>query len=583
SKMDNWLFTFDYCYDKLIQQLKVKNLKGFGIEGNRLSIISAGVVISYLQENYKQQLEHISQISSIQIGEFMFLDESTRKNLELTSTIASGGKEGTLISIMDETQTPMGGRLLKQWLSKPLVSKEPLLKRQNNVKYYYENEPFTIQLQEMLAEISDIERMAARLATGRLNPRELIFLKRTLQTIAEIDTYYHAKNVSFEYKPEFIDLHEAIDLIEKSISEDAPLNIKEGNIIKEGYSEKLDELKSLAGSGKEWVVSYQQKERERTGISSLKIGYNRVFGYYLDVTAVHKDKVPEDYIRKQTLTNSERYITPELKEYEEKILGAEEKIAELEYELFQKIREEISKYISQIQKNSMLIARIDVYCNFAYIAHKYNYVCPQIIDEEVIEIIEGRHPVVEQTLPPGEDFIVNDSVLSNKKEQLLIITGPNMSGKSTYLRQTGLIVLMAQVGSFVPAKSVRMNIVDRIFTRVGASDNLASGESTFMVEMLEAANILNNATTKSMILLDEIGRGTSTFDGLSIAWSIAEYLHNNPKVAAKTLFATHYHELTELAIMYPRIKNYNVAVEEIGDHVVFLRKIIAGGTDNSYG
>ncbi len=399
SVLDDWLFTYDYSYEQLTGHFKVKNLKGYGIEDNVAAIITAGVIIHYLTENYKQQLEHITHLTPIHLDDYMFLDEATRKNLEITSGLASGNKEGSLIAVIDDTQTPMGGRLLKQWLNKPLINAEMLLDRQKNVDFFHTNETFTMQVQDHLAEISDLERMAARLATGRLNPRELIFLKRTLQTVVKIDELFKSDEKYGEFKPDFFNLFDVIELIDKSINEDAPLNIKEGNIIKKGYSSELDELKALVSSGKDWIAKYQQKEREKTGITSLKVGYNRVFGYYLEVTSVHKNKVPEEYIRKQTLTNAERYITPELKEYEDKILGAEEKIAALEYELFIKIRDEIAAYIPQIQKNAELIAKIDLYANFAQIARKNGYVKPEITDEKMIRIIEGRHPVVEHFLP----------------------------------------------------------------------------------------------------------------------------------------------------------------------------------------
>lgn len=583
TKEEEWIFNYQYAYDLLCEQFQVKNLKGFGIESLDVGISAAGAILHYLKENFKQKLNHIQKISLLQIGDYMVLDESTRKNLELTNTILNQGKEGSLLNIIDYTQTPLGGRLLKQWLNRPLINKELILERQKKVEYYVKNQKILEDIREILSNISDLERMASRLATGRLNPRDLLFLKNSLIAVQRISEYMNKVDVPKDISPNFSNTTHIIKLIEDAIAPDAPMTIKEGNIIKEGYHKELDELRFIAREGKNWLVQYQDQERKRTQIPSLKVGYNKIFGYYVEVTKTHQDKVPPDYIRKQTLVNADRYITEELKQYEEKILGAEEKIAQLEYEIFQKIREEISKDLPIILTNARLIAELDVITNFAFIAQKYNYAKPQIVNEPVLYIKNGRHPVVEHYLPPGEKFVENDTHMSNDECQIMIITGPNMAGKSTYLRQVGLLVLLAQVGSFVPAKEMRLGIVDRIFTRVGANDNIASGESTFMVEMIETANILNNATPRSLILLDEIGRGTSTFDGLSIAWAVAEYIHNTPQVAAKTLFATHYHELTELEMLYPRIKNFNVAVKEIGDHIIFLRKIVPGGTDNSYG
>jgi DNA mismatch repair protein MutS len=580
---EDWIFSYQYAYDLMIQQFSVKNLKGFGLEQDEAAVSAAGAIIYYLQQNYKQKLSHIQSISRLHFSDYMILDESTRRNLELTASITGLGKKGTLIDIIDFTQTPMGGRLLKQWLNRPLINRNLIEERQRKVRYYYDHDDMAEEIRDILSEIYDLERMASRLATGRLNPRDLLFLKKSLQSVRQLEELFDHYDAPETIRPQFSDCQSIIDLIEKSIDENAPINIKDGNIIKAGYSNELDELKQLASEGKKWLVEFQARERERTGIPSLKVGYNKIFGYYIEVTKTHQHKVPETYVKKQTLVNADRYITEELKEYEDKILGAEEKIADLEYELFQEVRENISGQISFIIHNAKTIAELDVLVNFAYVAHKHHYVKPEFVDEPILHIKDGRHPVVEHFLPPGESFVKNDTRMSNDDCQIMIITGPNMAGKSTYLRQVGLLVLLAQVGSFVPAGEMKLGIVDRIFTRVGASDNIASGESTFMVEMIETANILNNATPRSLILLDEIGRGTSTFDGLSIAWAVAEYIHNTPQIAAKTLFATHYHELTELELLYPRIKNFNVAVKEVGDHVIFLRKIVPGGTDNSYG
>lgn len=583
SKEDDWIFSYQYAYDMLCQHFNVSNLKGFGVEELQSGVICAGSILHYLNENYKQKLSHIRKISLLNTNDYMLLDASTQRNLELINSISSGSKQGTLVQILDETMTPMGGRKLRQWINRPLIVKQEIINRLNAVEYYFNQIDITENIRDFLYEISDIERMSARLIAGRLSPRDLVLLKKSLMVIEQLKKTIKEYEIPVQFIPSFEDCQEIITLIDQAIDENAPIALKDGNVIKKGFSRELDELRELSRSGKNWLIEYQAKEREQTGIPSLKISYNRVFGYYIEVTKTHINKVPERYIRKQTLVNADRFITEELKEYEEKILGAEEKILQLESELFQQIRQDISEKIPLILQNADAVAYLDVILNFAYLAKKYNYTKPDFVDENIIEIEQGRHPVVEHYLPPGETFVANDTRINQSECQIMIITGPNMAGKSTYLRQVGLLVLLAQIGCFVPAKTMKLGVVDRIFTRVGASDNLAAGESTFMVEMTEAANILNNATPASLILLDEIGRGTSTFDGLSIAWSIAEYLHNHKEVAAKTLFATHYHELTELEMLYPRIKNYNVAVKEIGDEIVFLRKILPGGTDNSYG
>ena len=585
TKLDDWLFTYNYAYEILTSHFRTPNLKGFGAEDFPSGIVAAGATLHYAKENYQDELQHLKKLTVFSVGDYMILDGTTRRNLEITSSIIGGGIHGTLLSVMDFTLTPMGGRLLKQIITQPMVKLKNINDRLDRVEVFSDDDKLRNEICDNLDKISDLERLLARISTGRASPRDLISLKNALQYIQPIKSLLIKNNNShLKYFSENLkDVDSIIQLIENSIRDNPSQTITEGNIIKEGFNSELDELYKISQDGKKWIIELQNKERQATKISKLKIGFNKVFGYYIEVTKVHADKVPDYYIRKQTLVNSERYITPELKEYEEKILHAEEKMAQLEYELFQQIREKIASEGELIQKNARLIAELDCITNFAHIAVKNNYVKPEIEENDSIEISKGRHPVVENLLPVDQPFIPNDTIIDNHNTQIMVITGPNMSGKSTYLRQLGLIVLMAQIGSFVPAEKAKIGIVDRIFTRVGASDNVAFGESTFMVEMLEAANILNNATPKSLILLDEIGRGTSTFDGLSIAWAVTEYIHNNKNVAAKTLFATHYHELTELEMLYPRIKNFKVSVKEYGDKVVFLRKIESGGMDNSYG
>ncbi len=585
TKRENWIFSRDYTYELLLRHFDTHSLKGFGCDDMDGGVIAAGAIIHYLQENYKTRLEHFVQLQALNLSNFMVLDESTRQNLEIASTLSGSGREHTLINIIDFTITAMGARLFKQWIQQPLLDKALIEKRLNLVDELFANRPLRNQIEGQLKGVFDMERLLGKIVTGRANARDMLNLKYSLEIIHPLKDIINESEAAKlkETFNDFENLESLTTLISEAIVENPPLTVQEGGIIRKGFNDELDELRDISDHGKDWLIEYQQKEKKRTGISTLKINYNKVFGYYIEVTNVHKDKVPEEYIRKQTLVNAERFITPDLKVWEEKILGAEEKINQLEYSIFQDLRGEIARYINQIQKNSRLVAELDCYFSLATAAFENNYKRPEINDSVELNITGGRHPVVEQNLPPGEDFITNDVGLNPAKEQIWIITGPNMSGKSTFLRQTGLIVLMAQIGSFVPAEQASIGIVDRIFTRVGASDNLAIGESTFLVEMNETANILNNATRRSLVLLDEIGRGTSTFDGLSIAWAVAEYIHNHERLQTKTLFATHYHELTELALLYPRIKNYNVAVEEWEDQVVFLRKIVPGGTDNSYG
>ncbi|MEG8946049.1 DNA mismatch repair protein MutS [Rosettibacter firmus] len=585
TKLDDWIFDHDYCSELLMNHFNIKTLKGFGIENMTAAISASGAALNYLRETQKANLPHISKIKRYNPSDYMILDYSTKRNLEILFTMQEGEREGSLISILDRTQTAMGGRLLKKWITAPLLKLEPILKRQECVEEFFNNKVLRKNLQEELKEIGDLERLISKVCTGRINPREMINLKTSLKKIPLI------KQLLDQTKAETLrtinnrlnSLEWLVEKIEKAIVDDPPATISEGGIIRNGYNPELDELRQISTNAKDWISNLQKTERERTKIPSLKVSYNKVFGYYIEISHANKDKVPDNYIRKQTLVNCERYITPELKEYEEKVLHAQENISKLEYELFEQIRQAAASAVEEIQENAQLIAMLDCFQSLADCADDYNYVKPIIDESDVIEIIDGRHPVVERILPPGEKFTPNSCKLSTSENQIIILTGPNMSGKSVYLRQIGLIVLLAQIGSFVPAKEARIGLVDRIFTRVGASDNIASGESTFLVEMQEAANILNNATSKSLILLDEIGRGTSTFDGISIAWAITEYLHDHPDINAKTLFATHYHELNEMAQLFPRIKNYKVEVREYGDKVIFLHKVTPGSADHSYG
>ncbi|GAB4331849.1 MAG: DNA mismatch repair protein MutS [Calditrichia bacterium] len=585
TQVEPWVHQFNYAYETLTLHFRLPNLKGFGVEEFPLGIRAAGAILHYLKENYQSDLNHISRVVYLSLNDYMVLDATTRRNLEITSNIWGQSSEGTLISILDETQTPMGGRLLKRWIIHPLVKLEAINERLDRVEVFNKDEQLRREVRELLSQFSDLERLLSKISTGRAGPRDLVGLKNSLKLIEPIRLQLEKADRPplQKYVNEMQDLQQVVQLIEEAIVDSPPLNLKDGGIIREGYDAELDELRDISKHGKEKLVEIQQREKERSQIPTLKLGYNKVFGYYFEVTKVHAEKVPEYFIRKQTLVNAERFITPELKDFEEKILGAEEKIAELEYRLFQELREKIAAYSTAIRQNAGLIAEIDCLSGLAEVAILNRYTRPVIDEGTRLEIKNGRHPVVEKLLPPDQPFIENDTYLDNQEQQIMILTGPNMAGKSTYLRQVGLICLLAQLGSFVPAESAHIGLIDRIFTRVGASDNLAYGESTFLVEMLETANILNNATARSLVILDEIGRGTSTYDGLAIAWSVTEYLHNHKEVAAKTLFATHYHELTELEQLYPRIKNYRVVVKEQADSIIFLRKIEPGGIDNSYG
>jgi DNA mismatch repair protein MutS len=585
TKIDDWIFNYDYSNELLMNHFNTKTLKGFGIENLRIAICSAGAALNYLRETQKANLTHINKISRYNPSDYMILDYSTKKNLEIMFTMQEGEREGSLISILDKTLTSMGARMLKKWISAPLKKLEPIIKRQESIEVLLQNKTLRKNLQNELKEIGDLERLISKVCTGKVNPRELLNLKTSLKKIPLIKQLLDQTSVETltAINQRLNTLEKLVEKIERAISDDPPLAISDGGVIRYGFSPELDELRGLSTNAKDWIATLQKTERERTKISSLKVSYNKVFGYYIEISNANKDKVPENYIRKQTLVNNERFITPELKEYEDKILNAEENIANLEYQLFDQVRLEAASETEAIQENAKLTAMLDCYQSFAECADEYKYVRPQLDESDSLDIIDGRHPVVERILPPGEKFTPNNSRLSSSDDQIIILTGPNMAGKSVYLRQAGLIVLMAQIGSFVPATSAKIGLVDRIFTRVGASDNISAGESTFLVEMQEAANILNNATSKSLILLDEIGRGTSTFDGISIAWAITEYLHENPNLSAKTLFATHYHELNEMATLFPRIKNYKVEVREYGDKVIFLHKVSSGGADHSYG
>lgn len=585
SYIDDWVYEGDYGYKILTEHFKTHSLKGFGVEELKTAHIAAGSLLHYMKETQKAYLRHLRRLYAYESSEYMALDPATKRNLELTASLQEGGVEGTLISIMDFTCTAMGGRLLRRWIMRPLKRIKPIQQRLDAVEELYKNHQIRNTLREELEQVGDLERLISRICVGRTNARDIVQIKLSLAQIPRIKSQFAAiknpllQDVSGRLKL----LIEVQERIHTALADEPPASVRDGNMIREGFNKELDELRDIAKNGKNYIAKIKDQLSAETGITSLKIGYNKVFGYYIEVTNAHKDKVPESFIRKQTLVNAERYITPELKEIEEKVLSAEERSKTLEFQLFEEIRLYVAEFADDIQQVAHALGELDCLQGFSEVAFRNNYAKPEVRDTDVLLIKKGRHPVVEKSLPLGEPFIPNDIELDNTKQQLIIITGPNMAGKSIILRQTGLIVLLAQVGSFVPAESATIGLVDKIFTRVGASDNLSAGESTFLVEMNEAANILNNATPRSLILLDEVGRGTSTFDGLSIAWSLAEYLHNHAPVAAKTLFATHYHELNELEQMYDRIVNFNVQVREHEGKVVFLRKLIRGGADHSYG
>ena len=578
TKVDDWVFNLDFAREVLTNHFGTHSLKGFGIDEMQEGIIAAGCIMNYLSDTQKNNLPHIKKIYHYDYTDYIILDPSTKRNLEITSSISEGSHEGTLISILDRSKTAMGGRLLKKWISRPLKKKEQIEKRLNAVKDFFENKKERKIISEDLKSIADLERLLSKISTGRAVARDIIQLKISLKKIIEIkEKLKKLGSVPVKTLGEnLIELSELIFKIEKCINENFVSGIDSFRIINKGFNANLDELKDILLNGKTWIDNFQSKERARTGINSLKVDFNKVFGYYIIITKANLDKTPPDYVRKQTLVNAERFITDELKVYEEKI-------EDLEKQIFSELRLSILDYTDPVQRNAFLIATLDALVSFAEVSEIYNYSQPEINDSDCIKIIDGRHPVIERLLPAGEKYIANDTEINSGNIQIIIITGPNMSGKSSYLRQVGLITLLAQIGCFVPARSATIGIVDKIFTRVGASDNIAKGESTFLVEMHEAANILNNATSKSLILLDEIGRGTSTYDGISIAWAMTEFLHENPNVKAKTLFATHYHELNALADIYKRIKNYRVEVKEYRDKVIFLRKITEGTADHSYG
>ena len=585
SLADSWLYEGEYARDQLLSHFNTHSLKGFGVESMELAQRAAGVLLQYIKDNQKRVMGHIRKMYRYEQSDYMSLDSSTKRNLELSSSMHEGKLEGSLISVLDQTITPMGGRLLRRWLTHPLKQLDSIQQRLKRVEILFEQRTVRTDIRESLKKIGDLERLVSRICVGRCSARDIRQLGYSLQVIPELlaHTAELESDTLGQELQSLPDSSEWVDYIDKHIADEPPATIRDGGIIRTGWNPELDELRDIAQNGKKYIAKIKDALTQEVGISTLKIGYNKVFGYYIEVTNAHKDKVPDHFIRKQTLVNAERYITPELKEIEEKILSAEDKSKALEADLFEQVREHIAQFADGIQRIATVISTLDVYQSLAQIAFTNGYVKPELDQGSTLEIIKGRHPVVERSLPVGEPFIPNDIRLDQQDEQIMIITGPNMAGKSIILRQTGLIVLLAQIGSYVPAERARIGLVDKIFTRVGASDNLAAGESTFLVEMNEAANILNNATEHSLILLDEVGRGTSTFDGLSIAWALAEYLHNHVPVAAKTLFATHYHELNALESMYERIINYNVQVREHEGKVVFLRKLVRGGADHSYG
>ena len=582
-ELDDWVFTEQTARQKLLKHFHVRSLKGFGVDHLREGVIASGAILQYLELTQHTQINHITTLSRIEEDKYVRLDKFTVRSLELLHPMQDDG--ASLLDVIDKTVTPMGGRMLKRWIVFPLKDVKLINERHDVVEYFFRQPEFRQCIAEQLQNISDLERIISRVAAARVSPREVVQLKLALQALVPIKTACEqADNEVLHQLGEQINLCEVLrDRIAKEVFEDCPLLVNKGHVIKEGVDNTLDELRNIAYSGKDYLLRIQERETEQTGISSLKIGYNNVFGYYLEVRNTYKDKVPSDWVRKQTLAQAERYITQELKEYEEKILGAEEKILALETRLFNELVMAMQEFIPAIQIDANLLAHLDCLLSFTQVAEENHYIRPEMDDSEVIDIKQGRHPVIETQLPLGERYVPNDIYLDNEKQQIIIITGPNMAGKSALLRQTALIVLLSQIGSFVPAERARIGIVDKIFTRVGASDNLSQGESTFMVEMTEASNILNNVSTRSLVLFDELGRGTSTYDGISIAWAIVEYLHEQPRAHARTLFATHYHELNEMEKHFSRIKNYNVSVKEVDNKVIFLRKLERGGSEHSFG
>ena len=581
--LDDWVYTEDAAFDRLTRHFQVKSLKGFGIESLPLGIIASGAILCYLELTQHKQISHITSLSRIEEEHYVWLDRFTIRNLELFHTLYDGAR--SLLQVIDRTISPMGSRLLRRWMALPLKDLAPITERHDVVEAFLQDEVLKEKVEEHLRLVGDLERLISKVAVGRINPREVQQVKNSLNAIIPVKAACAASgNKTLLRFAEQLNPCDTIrERIRRELADDPPMLISRGKVMAKGVSAELDELRELAFSGKEYLAKMQRTLSDETGISSLKISYNNVFGYYIEVRNTHREKVPPEWIRKQTLVGAERYITEELKEYEAKILGAEEKIQELENQLFNDLVLALSEYVPAIQQNAAILARIDCLLSFSSCARDYNYCRPEINDTTILDIKEGRHPVIERQLPVGESYIANDVFLDQEEQQIMIITGPNMAGKSALLRQTALIVLMAQMGSFVPAASAKIGIVDKIFTRVGASDNISLGESTFMVEMNEAASILNNVSDRSLILLDELGRGTSTYDGISIAWSIVEYLHEYPRARAKTLFATHYHELNEMEASFCRVKNYNVSIRELGNKVIFLRKLVKGGSNHSFG
>jgi DNA mismatch repair protein MutS len=587
SLYENWRFELGNARQALLDHFEVASLAGYGCEGLPLAVRAAGVIVQYLRETQKAALAQLSDLRTYSTSEFMTLDASTRRNLELTHTIRTGSVKGSLLGVLDATVTAMGGRLLRQWLNQPLLDVDKLEQRLDAVEAFYQDTPTRTQVIAFLKELADLERLTSRVAQRIAVPRDLVGIRKSLEKVPQIRQALSQLKGLEDGRPlqtllsQLDPCEEVASLIGEAIVDDPPATLASGGVIKPGFSTELDSIATASRDAKRWVANLERTERKRTGIKSLKVGYNKVFGYYIEVTKSHLDAVPEEYVRKQTLVNAERFITPELKEYESLILNAQERILDIETRLFRQVCDQVAAAAERLLSTARALAHLDVYAALAEVAIRNSYVRPVLTDGDEVEIIAGRHPVVELTRRE-EPFVPNDARLS-QEEEILIITGPNMSGKSTFLRQVALIVLMAQVGSFVPADEARMGLVDRIFTRIGAQDEIWAGQSTFMVEMIEMANILHHATNRSLLILDEIGRGTSTYDGMSIAWAVVEYIHNHPRLRAKTLYATHYHELTELASLLPRVRNYNVAVAEEGDDVIFLHKIVPGGADRSYG
>ena len=582
-EMDDWVFTDQTARQKLLKHFGTKNLKGFGVDHLNNGVVAAGAILQYLEITQHTQINHITSLARIEEDKYVRMDRFTIRSLELIAPMNEDGS--SLLNVIDNTVTPMGGRMLRRWMVFPLKDEKPINERLDVVDYLFREPDFRECINEQFHRIGDLERIISKVAVGRVSPREVVQLKNALMAIQPVKTAcLYAKSETLKRIGEQLNLCESLrDRIEKEIQADPPQLVAKGNVIALGYNQELDDLRSIRDNGKQYLLEIQEKEVEQTGITSLKIGFNNVFGYYLEVRNTFKDKVPENWIRKQTLAQAERYITPELKEYEEKILGADEKILALETQLYMELIQDMQEFIPQIQINANLIAHIDCLLSFMKVSQMQRYVRPIVDDSEVIDILQGRHPVIETQLPIGEQYVPNDVLLDTERQQIMMITGPNMAGKSALLRQTALIVLLAQIGCFVPAERARIGMVDKIFTRVGASDNISLGESTFMVEMTEASNILNNVTPRSLVLFDELGRGTSTYDGISIAWAIVEYLHEHSRAQARTLFATHYHELNEMEKNFPRIKNFNVSVKEVDGKIIFVRKLEKGGSEHSFG